>query len=52
MAREVVLLETDADSDLSTEGAARRLERFGPDALPLVVGGGLLRWCCVSSITR
>ncbi|WP_225834185.1 cation-transporting P-type ATPase [Streptomyces sp. NK08204] len=43
MAREVVLLlETDADGGLSTEEAARRLERFGPDVLPLAVGGGLL----------
>ncbi|MDI9888845.1 cation-transporting P-type ATPase [Streptomyces sp. HNM0645] len=39
----VLLLESDADRGLSGEEAARRLELFGPNVLPVTVGGGLLR---------
>ncbi|WP_435060502.1 cation-transporting P-type ATPase [Streptomyces sp. bgisy060] len=39
----VLLLESDADRGLSEEEAARRLERFGPNALPSAAGAGLLR---------
>ncbi|MCH0540832.1 HAD-IC family P-type ATPase [Streptomyces sp. MUM 203J] len=39
----VLLLETDAERGLGSDEAARRLDRFGPNALPAATGGGLLR---------